>query len=254
MALSGQRFRRRKKEDVFVDGYFIDAVTDVTPGADRTDEQFHVYGNDSPELDVVNNFGTMAMTMLDKYTSNALLDVVNGYNPEATIKRQYNVNTIVGATVFANVKDKLNTKYVKAYIIEDWIPGLPVPTGDANAKASWQITGNGKLPRTFENCWIKTKKVASGAAISLSPDTPILVPQESVYAVHIRAIKDQGGTTIEQQSVSVSADMVRSDGAVDWGAIGGAVTDFTGPTHALIFYLQSGLGVYPTMSFGKLRA
>lgn len=252
MALSGQRFRRRKKEDVFVEGYFIDAVTDVTPGADRTDEQFHVYGNDSPELDIVNNFGTMAMTMLDKFTNNVLLDIVNGYNPDAVGTRQYNVNTIVGGTVFANVKDRLNTKYVKAYIIEDWIPGLPVPTGDANSKASWQITGNGKLPRTFEGCWIKTKKVSSGGAISIT-DVPLLVPQESVYAVHIRAIKD--GATFEQQSVTPSADMLRSNGAVDFGAINAAITDFTLPTtHALIYYLQSGLGVYPNVAFGKLRA
>lgn len=252
MALSGQRFRRRKKEDVFAEGYFIDAVTDVTPGADRTDEQFHVYGNDSPELDVVNNFGTLAMTMLDKFSNNVLLDVVNGYKPTDTVVRQYNVNTIAGGTVFSNVKDRLNTKYVKAYIIEDWIPGLPVPTGDANAKASWQITGNGKLPRTFEGAWIKTKKVTSGGAVSLG-DTPLPVPQESVYAVGVKAIKDVGGV-FNQQSVTPSVLMVHSNGAVDFGAIEGAVTDFALPlTHAFIYYLQSGLGVYPNITFSGLR-
>ena len=81
-------------------------------------------------------------------------------------------------------------------------------------------------------------------------DTPLPVPQETgIYAVQVQGLQISG-STLSQESVAVSNLMVSSSGAVDFGAIEGALTDLDAPlTHALIFYLQSGTGVYPSIVF-----
>lgn len=251
MALSGRRFRRRKKEDIFVDGYFIDHANDVVPGLDRADETFHLFGKDSPETDVQSNYGTLQLAVLDKYTNNALLDLVTSHDPTSTAAREYNVNDLTGVTVFANVKNTDNSAYVKSWMIAQWVPGMPMPSGGPNDKASYSVTGNGNLPRQFHGAWINAKKIASGSNLGV---TPVQVPATGltgtatgIYAVEVRALYTTGG--VFQQTVVVpSTTLVTSAGVISWSELTTlAGTELTGtPTHAWIAYLQSGTGVYPT--------
>lgn len=253
MATEGRRFRRRKKEDVFVEGYFIDTAIDASPNIDRQDETFHLFGKDSPDLDVQHNFGTLSLAILDKYTNNALLDIATGHNPDDGLPHQYKVDGMTSVTVFANVKDERNTKYVKSWFMQGWSPGLPVPSGDPNSKAQFTLTGNGKLPRLFEGLWIKTKKVASGVAVTLGGDIPVEVPDETgIYAVAVKAL-DQT-STFEQEDVTPTTAMVTSAGNVSFAEIEAQVQDLNDVTHAFVYYLQSGTGVHPNVVMGKLRA
>jgi len=149
MALEGRRFRRRKKEDVFVEGYFIDHANISTPDINKTDETFHLYGKDSPETDVQHNFGTLTLGVLDKYTNNAILDLITAQDPADTAPHRYQVDDLTSVHVWANVKDTKNTKYVKSWFMGGWSPGLPMPSGNPEAKAEVQIAGNGHLPYEF---------------------------------------------------------------------------------------------------------
>jgi hypothetical protein len=253
MALKGRRFRRRKKEVIFVDGYYIDHANDAVPGVDAADETFHIYGVDSPETDRQHNFGTLTIGLLDKYTNNALLDVITGQDPDATTPKQYKVSDLTTVHVWANVKDERNTKYVKAWFLGSWNASLPLPSGDPNAKAQYTIAGNGDLPREFQDCWITTKKVASGGSPTLGV-TPLEVPGETgVYAVAIRAIDETGGGFV-QEEVTPSAAMVSSAGAITMSAIEAVLEDLTVVTDVFVYFLQSGTGVYPTVLPDKLRS
>ena len=253
MATKGRRFRRRKKEVIFVEGYFLDHANDAVPGVDRADETFHLYGFDSPETDIQHNYGTLSLGLLDKYTNNALLDLVTQQDPAATGPKQYKVDDLVGVHVWANVKDEKNTKYVKAWFIGSWNAGLPLPSGDPNAKAQITVSGNGDLPREFEGCWITTKKVASGGSPTLGV-TPVQVPGETgIYAVAIKALDETGGG-FAQEDVIPASTMVSSSGAITMSAIQAVLTTLTTVTDVFVYFLQSGTGVYPSILPDKLRA
>lgn len=254
MALAGRRFRRRKKEDIFVEGYFIDHMNVATPDINQQDEIFHLFGKDSPETDRLQNYGTLTVTVLDKYTNNAILDLITGNDPGSTAARQYNTNDLTVVNIWANVKNAKNTQYVKSWILTSWTPGMPMPSGNPEAKAAVQITGNGDLPRQFQSAAILMKKVASGAANIGT--TPVKVPNESNYAVAVKAINDTTGSggTFDQEDLRVSAAMVSSAGAISWVEVLAALTDLTTVTHLAVYYLYTGTQVYPDIKPDKLRS
>lgn len=250
MALAGRRFRRRKKEDIFVEGYFIDHMNVASPDINQQDEIFHLFGKDSPETDRLQNYGTLTVTVLDKYTNNAILDLITGNDPGSTAIRQYNTNDLTVVNIWANVKDAKNTQYVKSWILESWTPGMPMPSGNPEAKAAVQITGNGNLPRQFQGAAILMKKVASGAANIGA--TPVLVPNETNYAVAVKAINE--GATFEQEDLPVSATMISSSGAISWVDVLAALQDLDAVTDLAVYYLYTGTGVYPDVQPDKLRS
>lgn len=246
-AVEGRKWRRRKKEDVQIEGYAIDSVTDLGPSIDRADETFHEYGKDSPSTDVQHNFSSLTMTVLDKFDSNDILSLITGQDPAAAGAKQYRVQDLTSVHVWANVKDQKNTKYIRSWFIAGWSPGMPMPAGDPNAKAQWQMTGNGNLPRVFEGAWVKMKKVASGAGMTIT-DAPVPVPGETnIYAIGVKVYKS---STKEQDEVDVTAAMVEASGAVHPSEIAKQTTLVY--TDVLVYYLQSGTGVWPTVQSSKL--
>jgi len=253
MPLEGRRYRRRRKEDVFVEGYFIDNANVATPDVNKTDETFNVFGKDSPETDVLHNYGTLTLGLLDKYTSNALLDLMTGQDPGDVAPHRYQVEDLTAVHVWGNIKNAKNTQYTKAWFIGGWAPGLPMPSGNPEAKAAVQIAGNGHLPEEYQGCFVMMKKVASGAAVSMGV-TPIPVPTGALsgnppekYAVSVKAINDTvavAGGSFDQEEVTVTPAMVTSAGLVVFAEIM-ALTTLAAVTHAAVYYLSSGTGVYP---------
>lgn len=261
MAQEGRRFRRRKKEDVFVCGYFLDHATDVTPGVGNQDEQHFLYGKDNPEVDSQPTVGSLSVTILEKFSNNDILAILTGQNPDAANPKQFRAEDMGSVHIWGNVKDAKNSKYIKSWILTGWTPALPVPgPGGANEKTTRQITGNGDLPRFFEGAWIKSKKIASGASPASLGDTPVAVPNETDpntgaqnYAVAVKAIRDAGGV-FEQEEIPVTSTLVSSTGGVSFTEMNTTAKELSGPiTHAMIYYLQSGTGVHPTIVQGKLR-
>lgn len=248
MALAGRRFRRRKKEDIFCEGYFINHANVATPDVNQQDEIFHLFGKDSPETDRLQNYGTLTLTVLDLYTNNAILDLITGNDPGVSTVRQYKTDDLTSVHIWANVKNALNTQYVKSWILESWNPGMPMPSGNPEAKAAVSIVGNANLPRQFQGAFISMKKVASGAANI--GDTPVLVPGETNYAVAVKALNI--GSVLDAEEVPVSAAMISSSGAISWSEVLANIT-LTPITHLAVYYLKTGAGVYPTVAPDKLR-
>lgn len=252
MATEGRRFRRRKKEQIFVDGYYIDHANDVMPGVDRNDEVFHLFGKDTVETDVQHNNGTLTIGVLDKYENNIILDLITGQDPTLTTPRQYRIQDLTSVHVWANVKDAKDTRYVKSWLCPGWSPGMPYPSGDPNAKAQVTISGNAGLPRQFQGAWIKSKKVLTGGSLG---DTPVVVPGEAgVYAVAIKALKTISGVFEQEEVQTVSAAMMNSAGTITHTEINAQLSTQMVPYDALfILYLQTGTGIYPAVVMGKLR-
>jgi len=252
MPLEGRRFRRRKKEDIFAEGFFIDHATDVTPNVDKSDESNHLYGKDSPEADVQHNQGTLTIAVLDKFSNNALMDLITGQDPAAALPKRYDIDDLTSVHVWANVRDRKNTQYIKSWLIAGWSPGMPLPSGDANAKAQVQMQGNGNLPRQFEGAWIKSAKVASGASPVPLGSTPVIVPglPANMYAISVRAI-NSGANLFDQEELDVTPTLVTAAGLV-WPEVL-TQTSLAAVTHAMVLFLQTGAGIYPTVTMGKLR-
>jgi hypothetical protein len=259
MPIQGSKFRRRKKEDIFAEGYFVDHATVFLPGVDKTDETSHIFGFDDPVVDVAYNQGTCQITVLDKFTTNTILDLCTGNDPSSTAVREYNSTDMIGVTVWANVKDLKNTRYVKSIFVDGWAPGFPLPSGDPNSKAEVQFTGNSSLPRQFHGAWIKGKKVASSASPASIGDTPVAIPdQAALYAVGIKAINHIVGPPVQflTESIVPTAAMLTSAGMLDTAQVFAACTELTAITHTYVYYLQTGAGVYPASAQnpGKIRA
>jgi hypothetical protein len=257
MANEGRRFRRRKKEDVWVFGYWVDNANDLMPAFDKQDESFQMFGKDSPDTDILHRQGTLSMGLLAKYENNVVLDLITGQDPsDSSAAREYFADQLTPVTVHANIKDRLNTKYVGCWIIDNWAPAIPTPTGDPNAKAQLQLSGNGDLPRQFQNVWLKTALVATGGGATLGGDTPEEVPgHPDLYAVTIKAIDTTAGI-FEVEDVPVSADMVDNTGTVDFAAIEAVVQGLDNVTHAFVYYLQASAtvtGVYPNIQLDGIR-
>jgi hypothetical protein len=226
------------------------------PAFDKTDESFQMFGKDSPDTDILHRQGTLAMGLLAKYENNVVLDMITGQDPADADPKEYFADQLTPVTVFANIKDRLNTKYVGAWMIDNWAPAIPTPSGDPNAKAQLQLSGNGDLPRQFQACWIKSAKVTAGPGATLGGDTPMEVPnKDDIFAITIKAINDDG-VTFETEDVPVSADIVDSAGNVDFAAIEALVESLADVTHAWICYLQpsSVTGVYPAIQQQGIRA
>ena len=225
----------------------------ATPGVNRTDETFNVFGKDSPETDVLHTYGTLTLGMLDKYTSNAILDLITGQDPGNTTPHRYQVDDLTAVHAWGNIKDTKNTRYLKSWFIGGWAPGLPMPSGNPEAKADVQIAGNGHLPEEYQGCFVMMKKVASGASVSMGV-TPIPVPTGALsgnppekYAISVKAINDTvsaAGGLFDQEEVTVTAAMVTSAGNVIFAEIMSQTT-LAAVTHAAVYYLSSGTGVYP---------
>lgn len=244
MAQEGRRFRRRKKEDVFIDGYFVDHATDVAPDFDRSEETFHLYGKDDPEHDVQHNSSMVTVEVLDKQGNAAILDVLTGKDPDQNAPKQYKIDDLASGVLWANVKNPGNTQYLKSWIVGGWSPGMPLPSGGANDKARLRFTGRGDLARQFDQAWLMGKKVASGTSVAMGL-TPFMVPgEDNVYAVHVRAIRDQAGK-FETEDVTPTAAMVTSAGAVVFAEIA-SQSQMQPVTHAYVIFLQTGTtAVYP---------
>ena len=251
MATSGRRFRRRKVEDVFCEGYFIDHAFDVMPSFEETDETFHIYGQNSPDTDKQINVGRLQISVYDKFTNNAILDLATGNDPGVgiTVVRQYRVPDLAAISVWGNVKNQAQSAYVKSYFVPNWTPGLPMPSGGANDKAQFQFNGQAGLPQMFENAWITGKKVASSALMAVGA-TPVELPkQTNIFAIRIMAINDLTGSggAFETEDIAPTNAMFPNTGILSIADIGPAVTSLATVSHVYVNYLQTGTGIYPTV-------
>lgn len=254
MAFDGRRFRRRKKEQVFAEGYLLDHADVVTPQFNRQDETYFLFGREDPAVDVRYDVGTMAVTLKDKYTASVLEKLITDHDPDDTTSvMEFNITQTRPVSIFANVQNETNTAYTKCYYIPGWAAGIAPPTGNPNDKADRPFTGNSGLMRTFEKAWIRTVRVASGGSMTMSPVVPVQIPETGVYAVSLKAVQDNGIDPFDMEEITVTTAMVDATGAIDDAEIQAQLQVVTEWSHAFVYVLQTGSGVYPNVGMDKLR-
>ncbi len=251
MAFTGRRFRRRKTEQIFVEGYYIDHADVFTPGLNAQDETMFLFGRNDPATDKRYDVGTLQITLKDLYPANQLEKILTDHDPDGTGVIEMTTEQMREVSLFVNVKNQLGTAWIKSMYIPNWSAGLAPPSGNPNDKTDRVFTGNSGLPRMFDGAWINTVKVASGGAMALGV-TPVELENSGIFAVSCQVIDETAGFDMEE--IPVTAAMVDLTGAIDDAEITAQLGSLTQWTDAFFFFLQTGSGVYPNVIPGKLRA
>jgi len=248
---------KRKKEIVFVEGYFIDCANELSGAVDATQDVIHIYGDDNPILDTTANNSTLTLQVYDKAANNSLFDVLQQEDPDDTSAKQYNWNNVTQATVWANRINSANTQYTRSVLYKNWIPVPALPTGDASARGTRSFAGNSEVAKEFTQPIVGQKiALVSGASgyTGTIAYVPVQVPDESVYALRVVAIEEaRTGTkinTFNTEELTITASMVAANKTVTipQGSLVGALAN-KGPQYAYVNYLyDKTLGVYPALT------
>ena len=257
MAVLSSDLVKRKKEIAFVEGYFIDCANELTGGVDATQDVIHIYGDDDPILDITTNNSTLTLNVYDKASNNAILDALQQDDPDDTTAKQYNWNSVVQATVWANRINAANTQYTRSIIYKNWIPVPGLTAGDAAARGTRSFAGNSEVAKEFTQPIVGQKiHLTSGASgyTGTIAYTPVQVPDETVYALRVVAIEEKRTgahiSTFNTEELTITASMVTSAKAVviPQTALVGNLSS-KGPQYAYVNYLyDKTLGVYPTIT------
>lgn len=254
MAVLASDLVKRKKEVVFVEGYFIDCATELTGAVDAAQDVAHVYGSDDPILDTNVNNSTLTLTIYDKKENNILLDALQQNDPDDASNKQYNWNNVYEVSVWANRKNKAGTEYTRSVFFKNWLPVPGLTTGDANAKGTRSLAGNSETVKEFNQPIVGSKiRLTSGAGgyVGTLAYTPLQVPDESVYAMRVVAIEEgRSGTHINKfntEDLEITASMVVVGKTVTIKQSDLNIVD--GPNYAYVNYLyDNSLGVHPTLT------
>lgn len=250
---------KRKKEHVFVEGYAVDCVTELTGSVDATSEVTHVYGQDDAIKDVTVNTGTLSLTVYDKKANNVLLDALQQIDPDDTANKTYNWNNIYNTSVWANRFNADNTEYTRSIFYGKWLPIPGMTSGDTNAKGTRTFAGNCDVPKEYTQPIFGEKlNLTTGASgttwTATLTYTPIQTnPSETTayYAIRVVAINEtRSGTTItniDQEDLVIDAAMVTVGKTVtvtlaDLGTL-------TWANHVYVNYLYNkSLGIHPNIA------
>jgi len=253
---------RRKKEYVFVEGYFIDCANELTGGVDATSDVVHVFGQDDPIIDMNVDNGTLTVAAYDKKENNVILDALQQIDPTDTQTKRYNWNDIYPATVWANRLNKDNNQYNRSIFYKNWMPNPAITSGDANAKGTRSFAGSSEVPEEFTKP-IYGEKIAltsgaGGYTGTLTYD-PLAIPGTTTnYAIRVMAIVEvRSGSHISnytEEDLAITSTMVTSGKVVTITTDNMNIVD--GPSHAYINYLYNpGTGIYPSIApVGKFKS
>lgn len=242
---------------MFVEGYFIDCANELTGAVDATQDVIHIYGDDDPILDATINNSTLTLQVYDKASNNNLLDVLQQDDPSDTANKQYNWNNVTQASVWANRINSANTQYTRSIIYKNWLPVPGMTAGDTAARGTRSFAGNAEVAKEFTQPIMGQKvRLTSGASgyTGTIAYTPLVVPDETVYALRVVAIEEARSgthiTTFNTEDLTITVSMVTAAKAVviPQTALVGNLAN-KGPQYAYVNYLyDKSTGVYPTIT------
>lgn len=261
--LKNDDLRKRKKEDLFVEGYYIASASDVTSSIDAAQASIEIYGEDDPLTSTTVNNGTLNVTLYDKSGDITLQSLLTNQDPGATgSNKQFYYSDVTPVGAWINIKDKDNTKYVSSMFFNNWVPTPGMPQGGAGEKAQRAFSGQCGIPKEFTQPLVSERITLSGSPALMYGPWAVPGSSPAVYAVKILAIDDT--STWKTQEVKVSSTMVLANKSVSKTAIeaGLDAAIFATATKAFILYLTDNAvntGVYPSFcasagNGGKLRS
>jgi len=262
---------KRKKEQVFAEGYLIDVASELTGTVAASEEVVHVYGQDDPILDINVDNSTLTVTVYDKEENNRLLEALQRVDPDTATTFQYKWDNIYETTIWANRFNRSNTEYTRSVIYKNWLPVPGMPAGDAAAKGTRTFAGNGEIPREYnypiigEKLALTTGATGYAWTATLAKATPVAVPNVAIkpgntattlYAIRVMAINEvRDGTSLaafDQEELAIDAAMVDSNGTIR--ITGNTDMDkLSWATHVYVNYLYTNsVGTYPELKSNGL--
>ncbi len=260
--LRNSDLRKRKKEDLFVEGYFVPSASEVASGIDAAQNSIEIYGEDDPLTETTVNNGTLNVTLYEKTGDVTLQSLLTNQDPSQTGNRQFYYNEVTAVAAWVNVKNSDNTSYIKSMLFNNWVPTPGLPQGGAGEKSQRAYSGQCGIPKEFNQPIVSERLDISSGNATLAYG-PWAVPNSSpaVYALKVLAINDSSG--FKTQEVAVSASMVLANKTVSKSVIEAALDTaiFSTATKAFVLYLVDNAvvtGVYPSFApslanGGKLR-
>lgn len=248
---------KRKKEQVFAEGYFINCASDATGAVAATEDVIHIYGQDDPLLDMRVDNGTLSLTVYDKADNNNLLDATTQKDPDfsATENRRYKWDDVKETTVWINRKNMANDKYERSTFYKNWIPVPGMPTGAPETRNTRVFAGNCEIPKEYNQPILGEKLAltsgANGYTATLAKETPLKIPDAAnIYALRVVAIYEvRAGneiTTFNKEDLDITTSMVSSAGAISLTQ--SDLDEVTWPNAVYVNYLyDDDEGVYPTV-------
>ena len=261
---------KRKKENVFAEGYEIDVATELTGGVAATEEVIHIYGQDDPITDITADNATLTITVYDKKENNRLLEALQRIDPGTATSWTYDWANVYETTIWANRFNVTNTEYTRSALYKNWLPVPGMTAGDASAKGTRTFAGNAGLPKEYslpilgEKLALTTGASGTSWTATIAKATPQAVPAVTVepgvtattlYAIRVMAIQEErSGTSLTKfdiEDLDITAAMVGVAGAVTINGAAaptGDLNKLTWATHVYINYLYTAsTGVYPTV-------
>jgi len=257
---------KRKKEQVFAEGYEIDVATELTGGISATEEVMHVYGDDDPIIDITVDNATLTINVYDKKENNKLLEALQRIDPDTSTDFIYKWDNVYSTTIWANRFNDTRTQYIRSIVYQDWLPVPGMVTGDASARGARSFAGNAKIAREYKHPIIGEKVAlttgASGTTwtATLTKAPVRAIPNETLepgttavtlYAIRVVTINEQRIVTslthFDSERLEIDANMVASDGTV---TIDGSndLGNLSWATHVYVNYLyDNSRGVYPNI-------
>lgn len=243
----------RRKELVFVEGYNVTAGVTVF-GADHNNKETDeaVFGADkniTGQATVSSNITITQLEANEKY--NGFMRLIHNMRPSnnpLNTPVKYAPSNTVPVDVLVMRKNNADTKIVGSRLHTDMAVTPAPPEGAPDDKARRSYTGKGSPVEEFDGILL-CDRITDGGSLRNTP-TEIVPPAASqVYAAHIVMWKFPGGDLssmdAEREPIkTVTPNMIDSDGTVTWANMTAEVS-LDGPTHALIYYLGSGLSGTP---------
>lgn len=269
---------RRKREELFIEGYFVEAADDVTAGVDSTDETIHLLGKPSPLVGVSVDNGNVSVTILrENAAGQNLVQVITDNDPSATDlsgAKRIAWDAVVARNLWINTTNHARTMYLGGTFYPQWIPSITGPAGAPNDRGRRTFAGKSSIPVeiTGAGVSIQCRLVLSGNQHAIPGDAKsgnsifvnsgtglIAVPGKGtttapVYALGITTIASGSATSWTWDFIdgdSVTASMILATGRLEWSAIA-AASDVV-PSHAMVYYIFSGTGIYPASGFSPSK-
>lgn len=270
---------KRKREQPFIEGYFIDGVDDLTIGADTTDETIHVHGNSSAIAGTTVDNGNVSITILrENAAGQVLVQVITDNDPLLAdnidgLAKFLNWDNVRERNLWVNLMNEDQDTYLGGIFIPKWVAAVNGPAGAPNDRGRRTFTGRSEIPQEFTGVGvsISCELLESGTDVALrthadSGTENRLIAANSgsfvgspKYAIGVRGINSGSANSWVTEMLtlsSITAAMVDEFGNVDFAAIGAALSTEiqvgadNAPNYAMIYFLYSGAGVFPASGAG----
>ena len=248
------KFIKRKKEDVYCMGYFLDTATDVVPATSTTPLTYHIFGTDEILTGMNVDTGTLSITMLDQDAdNNAFLDLLSNQNPGTYAGgRQYSwSNVTTPVSVWINKKDNSNTYYRSATLFKNWRPTAGLSAGGPNDDTVRTFAGNSTAAtEILSGCIFGELLTCTQTGVAtLTKASTTMQLAGSVSGLQIIAIQDSTAVNLVTEDVPVSTNMIVGGVVSGTYILSGCSTLTSFDKVYVIYAIKEQNGIYPNSPF-----